>query len=81
MLSELKEALSEKPIEFTFSEDVPSYLAEKAEGGSRGARDLRNIIRKEIEDEVATIIIDSSDDPVRSIYVEVKEGKLNISSI
>ena len=81
MLSELKEALSEKPIEFTFSDDVPSYLAEKAEGGSRGARDLRNIIRREIEDEVATIIIDSSDDPVRSIYAEVKEGKLCISSI
>ena len=81
MLAELKEALSEKPIEFTYAENVPSYLAEKAEGGSRGARDLRNIIRKEIEDEVATIIIDSSDDPVRAIYAEVQDGSLKISSI
>ena len=81
MLNELKESLSEKPIEFSYADDVPNYLAKKAEGGSRGARDLRNIIRKEIEDEVATIIIDTADDPARSIYVETNGEKLKISSI
>ena len=81
MLDELKTSLSEKPIDFNYSDDVPSYLAKKAENGTRGARDLRNIIRKEIEDEVATAIIESADDPIRSIYVEAIDGTLKITSI
>lgn len=81
MLNELKEALLEKPVDFSYTEGVPAYLAKKAEGGTRGARDLRNLIRKEIEDEVATIIIERSDDPVRSIYVDTDEEKLKITSI
>ncbi|MGN1419683.1 MAG: AAA family ATPase [Acutalibacteraceae bacterium] len=81
MLGELIEALSEKDMKFSYSDDVPSYLAEKAKDGTRGARDLRNIIRKEIEDEVANIIIDTADDPARSIYAEILDGKLKLSYV
>ena len=81
LLTELKESLEEKLIDFKWTDEVKKYLADKAEGGSRGARDLRNLIRKEIEDEIANIIIDNADSIVTAIAAEIKEGKLTLSHI
>ena len=81
LLSELAESLHEKLIDFKWTEEVKRYLADKAEGGSRGARDLRNLIRKEIEDEIANIIIDNADSIVTAIAAEIKEEKLTLSHI
>ncbi len=76
LLKELQGALEEKPIKFSWSDDVPKYLAQKSIGGKRGARDLRNIIRKEIEDEVASIIIDHADEDVSAVAVTVQADHL-----
>ncbi len=81
LLGELKDSLKEKAIDFKWTADVNDYLAEKSEGGSRGARDLRNLIRKEIEDSIADIIIDNADSPVSAIAAEVKDGKISLSHI
>lgn len=81
LLSELKGSLSEKAIDFKWTADVNDYLASKSEGGSRGARDLRTLIRKEIEDGIANIIIDNADSPVSAIAVEVSDDKLVLSHI
>ncbi len=81
LLTELKDSLAEKGIDFKWTSEVNKYLADKAEGGSRGARDLRNLIRKEVEDEIANIIIDHADCPVSAVAVEVKEEKLSLSSL
>ncbi len=81
LLSELKGSLSEKSIDFKWTADVNDYLASKSEGGSRGARDLRTLIRKEIEDGIANIIIDNADSPVSAIAVEVSDDKLVLSHI
>ena len=81
LLSELAESLSEKFIDFKWTDEVKSYLANKAHGGSRGARDLRNLIRKEIEDEIANIIIDNADSVITAIAAEIKEEKLILSHI
>ena len=81
LLSELKESLQEKFIEFKWTDEVKAYLANKAHGGSRGARDLRNLIRKEIEDEIANIIIDNADSVITAIAAEIKDEKLTLSHI
>ena len=81
LLSELSESLSEKFIEFKWTDEVKAYLAKKAHGGSRGARDLRNLIRKEIEDEIANIIIDNADSVITAIAAEIKDEKLTLSHI
>ena len=57
------------------------YLAEKSHGGQRGARDLRNLIRKEIEDGIANIIIENAETVINAIAAEVKDGKIVLSSI
>ncbi len=81
LLDELKSSIAEKDIEFKWSEEVPLYLAKKSHGGQRGARDLRNLIRKEIEDGIANIIIDSIDSEVSAIAAEISEEKIKLSSI
>ena len=81
LLDELAQSIAEKDITFKWSDDVPGYLATKAHGGQRGARDLRNLIRKEIEDGIANIIIDSIDSDLSAIAAEVKDEKIVLSSL
>ena len=64
MLNELADALKEKLIDLKYDDSVCKYLAEKCENSKRGARELRNAIRREIENQLVDIIID------------VKEGNL-----
>ena len=80
MLSELVDPLKEKGIHFTWEDGVPAILAKKAFGGERGARDLRNLIRRRVEDQIASLMVERCDDPVSSISVSANE-ELSLTSI
>ena len=73
MLDELKEALKEKLIEFKYNNSVCKYLAQKCVGGKRGARELRNAIRREIENKIVDIIVDNSEGSISEIIVGFKD--------
>ncbi|MGN0447849.1 MAG: AAA family ATPase [Acutalibacteraceae bacterium] len=81
LLNELAESLKEKGIKFIWNSDVTKYLAEKSHGGQKGARDLRNLIRKKIEDAIANIIIDNADTSVSGISAEVTDNDIKLLSI
>ena len=74
MLDEFKEPLRDKGIAFEYTEDAVAELARQSVGGTRGARDLRNNIRRKVEDKIAETIIDHIDIPVTSITVDAKDG-------
>lgn len=74
MLDEFKEPLRDKGITFDYSEEAVAELAKQSVGGTRGARDLRNNIRRKVEDKIAETIIDHIDIPVTSITVDAKDG-------
>ncbi|MBP3938153.1 MAG: ATP-dependent Clp protease ATP-binding subunit [Clostridia bacterium] len=76
MLDEFKGPMQDKAISFTYTDEAVDFLAKKSVGGSRGARDLRNEIRRRVEDKIATKIIDSIDNPVTSITVDVEEDEI-----
>ncbi len=76
MLDEFKGPMQDKAISFTYTDEAVEFLAKKSVGGSRGARDLRNEIRRRVEDKIATKIIDSIDAPVTSITVDVEDGEI-----
>ena len=57
MLSEYIDSLHEKGILFGFDDAACKYLAQKACNGQSGARDLRNLIRKEVEDKITEQMI------------------------
>ncbi len=80
MLNELVEPLREKGIRFTWEEGVPAILAQKAFGGQRGARDLRNLIRRRVEDQIASLMVERCDDPVSSICVSANDD-LSLTSV
>lgn len=77
MLNELKEPLKIKGIDFTYSENVPKKLYELMSGTERGARELRNVIRRRIEDPVADLIIDADGVPIKEIHVDASENSEN----
>ena len=81
LLKELEGSLKEKDISFRWTPDVAKYLAENSHGGQRGARDLRNLIRRKLEDGIANIIIDNADSVVTGIAAEVKDGEISLSHI
>ena len=76
MLDEFKEPLRDKGITFTYTDEAVNELAKDSVGGSRGARDLRNNIRRKVEDKIAETIIDHIDTPVTSIAVDVEDGEI-----
>ena len=69
MLDELKEALKEKLIDLNYDDKACKYLAAKCVGGKRGARELRNAIRREIENKIVDIIVDNSEGSIKTISI------------
>lgn len=67
MLDEMKEPLSEKDIRFNYDKKACKLIAKKAYGGKFGARDIRKVIRKEVEDKIANIIIDAGEYGISAI--------------
>ena len=69
MLDELKVALKEKLIDLNYDDKACKYLAAKCVGGKRGARELRNAIRREIENKIVDIIVDNSEGSIKTIAI------------
>lgn len=77
MLGEYKEPLAAKGIELGWDEEALSAIVGKAEGGQFGARDLRRVIRKEVEDKIANELI--SGKKVSKVKIKTKDGAINVS--
>ncbi len=73
MLDELKDALKEKLIEFKYDKKLCEYLAKKCDSAKRGARDLRNLIRRELENKIVDIIVDKGEGSINKITATAKE--------
>ena len=79
MLDELKDSLKERLIEFSYDESVCKYLAEKCGGGKRGARELRNVIRREIENKAVDIIVEKGEGNLKKLSVTA-DSEIKISA-
>lgn len=80
MLTELVEPLRDKGIAFSWDESVPKLIASMSEGGLRGARDLRNNIRRQVEDKIAGAIVDHASSPLSEVRALVEDGKIVIDA-
>jgi len=81
-IERLKTRLAEKGFELDISQKAISWLAEKGYDPRFGARPLKRVIQKELQDRLATAILDNSVDtshPIVVDHTEVPEG-LFISS-
>lgn len=57
MIDEYVSSLNERGVTLKYDKKALEKLAEKSIDGSNGARDLRNLIRKEVEDKLSDLII------------------------
>ena len=67
MLDELRDSLKEKGITFTYDATLVDFLTKKSYSRTYGARNLRRTIQKELEDPMATKIINSYAEPIIGI--------------
>ena len=81
MLSEYIDSLHEKGIEFRYDEAACKYLAEKSCDGSSGARDLRNLIRREVEDKITEQLILRGEGGLSAIAISSDGETLTVSAI
>ncbi len=80
MMEELRASVAEKAIKLEYGESVLDYLVTKSYSLTYGARNLRRQIQKDIEDPVATAIIDSYDAPVTHITLAAENGELKVKA-
>ncbi len=81
MLSEYIDTLKEKGIAFSFDEAVCAVLADKVKDGKSGARDLRSIIRKEVEELIAEEMILRGEGGIAGIHVYVEDTAIKLQVI
>ncbi|MBQ3094746.1 MAG: ATP-dependent Clp protease ATP-binding subunit [Clostridia bacterium] len=80
MLGELKEPLAERGIAFTWTSAAAKKLASIAADGKRGARDLRNAVRREVENRVAMMLVEQGDAAPTMLAVDVKDDAIVLVS-
>ena len=73
MLTDLRQALSERGIDFTWDESVIDALVKKSYSVTYGARNLRRTIQKELEDPIAQKIIESFVAPLHTLHAAADE--------
>ena len=81
MLGELAASLKEKGITFTYEESLVELLTEKSYSRTYGARNLRRTIQKELEDPMATQIIDSYEHPITQIRAAAENGQIRLDTL
>ncbi|MCH5296309.1 MAG: ATP-dependent Clp protease ATP-binding subunit [Ruminococcus sp.] len=81
MLEEYVPSLEEKHIKFTFDDKVCEYLAKKSCSGNSGARDLRNTIRREVEEQIANAMISSGIGELIGMHATSDGEKVELQTI
>ena len=81
MLGEMVAPLSEKLIMFTFDRAAELAIADMAYDEKYGARDIRRVLQKEVEDKIATMIVDSGIIKLRTINVTAEDGKIKVEGL
>ena len=81
MLEDLRTAMAERGTALTWDESVIAYLAEKGYSAVYGARNLQRLIQKDIEDAIATEIIDHLKGAAKTVGLTVQDGKIVVLAI
>ena len=81
MLGEVRDLMNEKGMEFTWDESVLDYLVQKSYSLTYGARNLRRTIQKDIEDAVASVIVDQRHGALKGVHLTAADGKINVEAV
>ena len=80
MLGELRDTLAGKQLRLTWDDTLLDYLTEKSFSIKFGARNLRRLIEKEIENPLATAIV-TGERPLSGAYLHAGNGRIILETI
>ncbi|NMA24892.1 MAG: ATP-dependent Clp protease ATP-binding subunit, partial [Clostridiales bacterium] len=81
MLTELKNVMAERNMTLSWDDAILDYLTKKGYSSAYGARNLRRLIQKEIEDVIASEIIDKRQGRISSVSLTMNNGAVSIIAI
>ena len=78
MLGEVRDAMGERNITVAWDESVIDHLVREAYSVTYGARNLRRTIQKQIEDEIASQIVDRHGENISYVNLSAADGKIKV---
>lgn len=81
MLDEMKSPLAEKHISLRYTDEPLKTIAHKAYGQKLGARDIRRVIRNEVEDKIAELLIDKGEGAVSAVAISADNGEIKVDAL
>ncbi len=75
MIADMTKALVEHDIKFSVAEETLAWIAEKSHGSKNGAREIRRVIRKNIEDPICMMIAEKGDEMPSLVTVVIEDDK------
>lgn len=81
MLDEMKSPLEEKHISLRYTDEALKAIAHKAYGQKLGARDIRRVIRNEVEDKIAELLIDKGEGAVSAVAISADNGEIKVDTL
>lgn len=79
MLNELKTALADRGIELEYDDTVTECVVSKMSGDSRGARDLRNVIRRNVEDKISSYMVENCGSLITKVSLSGENGEITLA--
>ena len=70
--------MAEKGVELTYDDSLIEYLVKNSYSVTYGARNLRRVIQKQIEDVLAQRIVDSRGTEIKEIRLTEEDGKIKV---
>ena len=65
-------------LSLSYDDKALSVLAKKAMGGKHSARDLRRIIRRQVEDPIANLLVDHYREPKKAISISANGEEITV---
>ncbi|HCR44475.1 MAG TPA: chaperone ClpB [Ruminococcaceae bacterium] len=73
VLNDYRDTLKERDITLVYDDKATNWLAAKSIGGKSGARDLRKLIRRQVEDKITSAIVENGEGKISGISITADE--------
>ncbi len=80
MLEELRQSLEARGLCLTWTQSLRQLLVDRAYSVTYGARNLRRTIQRELEDPISEKIIDSFENPITQVHVDVADDTVTVET-
>ena len=78
LLDEIKDPMQEKGILFGYDEDAARLIARKSFGNRSGGRAIRRTIRREVEDRIAELLVESAGNPPAMLKITAEGDEIRL---